>query len=183
MRLVPAPGGASAADAPADAVVVPAVLDAPDRAHPADRDDRDGERGAAMIEFLGAGVLLLVPLVYLVVVLAQVHAAAFAVEGAAREASRAVVTAESSAQGVARAQAATELALADQGFEVGPAGLLTLECSHQPCLTPGATVGVRVRYDVPLPLVPAALQGWVPVAVPVEASHVAAVEEHVAVRP
>jgi hypothetical protein len=146
-------------------------------------DGVDAERGSAMIEFLGAGVLLLVPLVYLVVVLAQVHAAAFAVEGAAREAARAVVTAETSAQGAARAQAATGLALADQGFEVEPGELLTLECSHQPCLTPGATVGVHVRYSVPLPLVPAALQGWVPVAVPVEASHVAPVEEHVAVRP
>ncbi|PFG42554.1 hypothetical protein ATJ88_1216 [Isoptericola jiangsuensis] len=136
-----------------------------------------------MVEFLGVGVLLLVPLVYLVVVLAQVHAAAFAVEGAAREAARAVVTAESSAQGVARAQAATALALGDQGFDVDPADLLTVECSYQPCLTPGATVGVRVRYDVPLPLVPAALQGWVPVAVPVEAAHVADVEDHVEARP
>ncbi|WP_402376134.1 pilus assembly protein [Isoptericola rhizosphaerae] len=144
---------------------------------------RDPESGAAVVEFLGVSVLLLVPLVYLVVALAQVHAAAFAVEGAAREASRAVVTADSSSEGTARAAAATRLALGDQGFDVDGAELLTVECSADPCLTPGATIGVSVRYEVPLPLVPAGLRGWVPLAVPVEAAHVAPVEEHVAVRP
>lgn len=141
------------------------------------------ERGSAAIEFLGAGLLLLVPLVYLVVALAQVWAAAFAVEGAAREAARAVVTAESTAHGAQRARAATELALADQGFDVDAASLLELECSHDPCLTPGATVGVQVGYEVPLPLAPTALQGWLPLSIPVEAGHVAPVEDHVAVRP
>ncbi|WP_277212550.1 pilus assembly protein [Isoptericola croceus] len=144
---------------------------------------RDGESGAAVVEFLGVSVLLLVPLVYLVVTLSQVHAAAFAVEGAAREAARAVVTADSSAEGAARAAAATRIALGDQGFDVDGADLLTVECSADPCLTPGATIGVSVRYEVPLPLVPSGLRGWVPLAVPVEAAHVAPVERHVAVRP
>ncbi|GAA4717986.1 hypothetical protein GCM10023216_02760 [Isoptericola chiayiensis] len=128
-------------------------------------------------------MLLMVPLVYLVVALAQVSAAAFAVEGAAREAARAIVNADSSGEGVERARAATRLALADQGFDVDAASVLDVECSHEPCLTPGATVGVRVSYEVPLPLAPPALQGWVPLAIPLEAAHVAPVEEHVAVRP
>ena len=144
---------------------------------------RDPEAGAAVVEFLGVSVLLLVPLVYLVVTLSQVHAAAFAVEGAAREASRAMLTADSSSAGAARAAAATRIALGDQGFDVDGADLLTLECSADPCLTPGATVGVAVRYEVPLPLVPSGLRGWVPLVVPVESAHVAAVEDHVAVRP
>lgn len=42
---------------------------------------------------------------------------------------------------------------------------------------------MTVRYEVPLPLVPSALQGWVPLAIPVEASHVAAVGDRAAVRP
>jgi hypothetical protein len=145
--------------------------------------EEDPEAGSALLEFLAGAVLLLVPLVYLVVAVGQVHAAAFAVEGAAREAARAMVTGGTSADGAQRAAAATRLALADQGFDVDPGDVLTLECSHDPCLTPGATIGVEVRYEVPLPLVPAALQGWVPLAVPIESTHVAAVAGSAAVRP
>lgn len=47
------------------------------------------DRGSAMVEFLGAALILLVPLLYLVLVLAQVQSAAFAAEGAARESMRA----------------------------------------------------------------------------------------------
>ncbi|WP_418277518.1 pilus assembly protein [Isoptericola jiangsuensis] len=147
------------------------------------RDAADPEEGSALLEFLAGSVLFLVPLVYLVVAVGQVQAAAFAVEGAARESARAVVTADSSDEGVERAAAATLLALEDQGFEADAEDVLDLACSHDPCLTPGATVGVTVRYEVPLPLVPAALQGWVPLAVPVESSHVAAVGDVAAVRP
>lgn len=144
-----------------------------------------GESGSAVVEFIGTAVLLLIPLVYLVLVVGRLQAGAFAVEGAAREAARAVVTAESSAQGVARARAAVEIAFEDQGFDAGDAsaeGALTLECSADPCLSPGGEVGVRVRLDVPLPFVPAALGAWVPLAVPVEASHVATVDRYAEVR-
>lgn len=143
------------------------------------------DAGSALVELVGATVLLLVPLVYLVLTVGRVQAGAFAAEGAARDAARAVVTAESSAQGVARARTSVELALADQGFDdVDAAGgdVLTVECSHDPCLSPDATVGVRVRVEVPLPFVPAALRGWVPLAVPVEASHVAEVDRYAEVR-
>ncbi len=142
------------------------------------------DTGSALVEFVGAAVLLLIPLVYLVITVGRVQAGAFAVEGAARDAARAVVTAESSAEGVARARAAVELALADQGFDgVDAAGdVLSVECSHDPCLSPDATVGVRVRLDVPLPFVPSALRGWLPLAVPVEASHVTDVDRYAEVR-
>jgi hypothetical protein len=144
----------------------------------------DGESGAALVEFLGTAVLLLVPLVYLVLTLAQVQAGTFAVQGAAREAGRAMVTADSSAEGLARAQAAAGIALADQGFDdASTADVLTLDCSADPCLTPGATVGVRARLEIALPFVPAALGDRVPLAVPVEAAHVATVDEYGQVRP
>ena len=151
----------------------------------AESDDvRDPEAGSALVEFLGTAVLLLVPLVYLVLTVGQVQAGTFAVEGAAREAARAVVTAPSSADGVARAQAAVGLALADQGFDDVPSrDSLTLECSNDPCLAPDGTVGVRVRVEIPLPFVPAGLRSWVPLAVPVEASHVATVDRYAQVRP
>jgi Flp pilus assembly protein TadG len=143
--------------------------------------EHDDEAGAAMIEFLGAAVILLIPLVYLVLTLAQVQAGTFAVEGAAREAARAVVTADASAEGAARAEAAVRIALADQGFDGG--GSLALECSHDPCLTPGGMVGARVTLAVPLPFVPAALRSWVPLEVPVEAAHVGTVDRYGQVRP
>ena len=144
----------------------------------------DPEAGAALVEFLGAAVLLLVPLVYLVLTVAQLQAGTFAVEGAAREAGRAMVTAGSTADGTWRAQAAAGVALADQGFDsADPAETLSLECSADPCLTPGATVAVRARLVVPLPFVPAGLREWVPLEIPVEATHVATVDEFGQVRP
>jgi len=144
----------------------------------------DREAGSALVEFLGTAVVLLIPLMYLVLVVGQIQAATFAVEGAAREAARAVVTADSSAHGVARAQAAVRVALDDQGLdEVAAGDALTLECSHDPCLTPGGTVGVNVRVGVPLPFVPGALRGWVPLEVPVESVHVASVDRYAQVRP
>ena len=150
--------------------------------HAAIPDRPDPEAGAALVEFLGTAVLLLVPLVYLVLTVAQVQAGAFAVEGAAREAGRAMVTASSSDAGAERARAAAGIAFADQGFDVDD-GSVWLECSADPCLTPGATVGVRTRLTVPLPFVPAALRDWVPLEVPVSATHVATVDEYGQVRP
>ncbi|MCP2262951.1 pilus assembly protein [Promicromonospora thailandica] len=140
------------------------------------------ERGSAMVEFLGATLILLVPLVYLVVTLGRVQAGAFAAEGAAREAVRAMVSAESSATGAARADLAVGIALADQGF-AREDGTLTLECSAAPCLKPGGTVGAVVRVEVSLPLVPEALERWLPLAVPVEASRTAPLDAYVEPRP
>ncbi len=151
-----------------------------DAAHGRDVRDagaHDPEAGAALVEFLGTAVLLLVPLVYLVLTVAQVQAGAFAVEGAAREAGRAMVTADSAETGAGRARAAAGIAFADQGFAAAD-GSVSLECSADPCLTPGATVGVRTRLAVPLPFVPEALRGWVPLEIPVTATHVATVDEY-----
>lgn len=140
------------------------------------------ERGSAMVEFLGVALILLIPLVYLVVLLGRVQAGAFATEGAAREAVRAMVTAESSSVGAARAEAAVGIALTDQGFARG-AGVLTVECSASPCLTPDGAVGATVRVEVPLPLLPDAVRGWVPLAVPVEATRTGTVDRYTQVRP
>jgi Na+-transporting methylmalonyl-CoA/oxaloacetate decarboxylase gamma subunit len=141
-----------------------------------------GERGNAVVEFLGVALVLLLPLLYLVLTVGRVQAATFAVEGAAREAARAFVTAPSSAEARSRAGAAVALALDDQGFR-DPAEALTLACSTTPCLEPGGEVAAHVRLDVPLPLVPAFARDVVPLSVPVEARFVAAVDEYAARRP
>jgi hypothetical protein len=81
-----------------------------------------GETGSASVEFVFVGVLLLVPLLYLVLTLFEVQRNAFAVTEAAREAGRAFATADDEATAPARAVYAVQLALTDQGL-TGPAEL------------------------------------------------------------
>jgi hypothetical protein len=134
----------------------------------------DAERGSAVVEFVFLGVLMLVPLIYLVLTLARVQAGAYATSQAAREAGRVYVTAESDEVGSARARSAAELAFADQGF--AGAGSLTLRCDGSPCLRPEGRVEVTAAVAVPLPLVPTFARDVVPLEVPVSASHLAVVD-------
>ncbi|GAA1853606.1 pilus assembly protein [Myceligenerans crystallogenes] len=133
-----------------------------------------------MVEALLA-ILLLVPLVYLVAVVGRVQAGTFAAGTAAREAVRAVVTADSAAQGAARADAAVGLALRDQGLPRA-AATLDLECEHQPCLTPGGDIAAVVQVAVPLPFVPGPIGTGAPPSIRVEAAHAGTVDRFRAVR-
>lgn len=142
------------------------------------------EEGNAIVEFLGAALILLLPVMYLALTLGRIQAATFAVGGAAKESARAFVTADSAEQGEARAGVAVSLALDDQGFaDVRPADVLSISCSSTPCLAPGNEVVTVVRYDVPLPFVPPAVRTWVPLSVPVEAVHVSPVDTYAGARP
>lgn len=137
--------------------------------------------GSAVVEFLGVALLLLVPTVYLVLVLGRLQAAAFAVDGAAREAVRGFVTAQDAASGAQRATAAVGLALADQGLDPAVAeDALQLACEGA-CLAPGAVVTAHVAVEVGLPGVPGWLQDVVPLVVPVTATATGAVDQHRAV--
>lgn len=113
------------------------------------------ERGSASLEFLTAGFLLLVPLVYLVVTLSVVQAGALAVEGAARQAARVYVQAPSEAVGAERAAVAVQFGLADYGLTSADA-TVRVTCSAGPgeCLTRESAVTVTVSLSVALPLVP-----------------------------
>nr|WP_297423237.1 pilus assembly protein [uncultured Actinotalea sp.] len=136
------------------------------------------ESGSAVVEFLGATLVLLVPLVYLVVVLAAVQRATFAVDGAAREAARATVTAGTADDAAARATAAVALALDDQGLDpAGASDALTVRCEPD-CTSAGTTVTVEVALAVPLPGVPGFVQDAVPLAVPVSATVTAPVDDY-----
>ena len=132
------------------------------------RDAARGDDGNAIVEFLGVALLLLVPIVYLALTLGRLQAATFAVDGAAREAARAIVTATDATAAEQRVLAAVRLALADQGVDADPAAATSVTCDGD-CLTPGATVTVRVATDVPLPGT-SWLQGAIPVSVPVTAT-------------
>ncbi|WP_342024120.1 hypothetical protein AAE021_02655 [Arthrobacter citreus] len=114
-------------------------------AEPAGRDT-----GSAMVEFIFLGLLLLVPVIYLIVTAGQVQGAAFAAAGAAESAAKVYVAAGDPAAGEQQAKLAAELAFTDFGFEPGDV-LLDISCSAE-CLAPGSTATALVSFDVPLPL-------------------------------
>lgn len=129
------------------------------------------DRGSASLEFITAGLLMLVPLVYLILTLGTIQSAALATEGAARQGARVFVQAESTAVGTAAAHRALDLALADHGLDPSDVSL-SISCSPNPgqCHTRRGWVTVDVAVRVPLPLVPPVFDLRVPLAVPVEAS-------------
>lgn len=133
------------------------------------RDDR----GSAVVEFLGAALLLLIPLVYLVLALAQVQAGAFAAEAAAREAARILAGGPPASAQAARA---VELAFADQRLPVAADDVLTVTCESARCDEPGARLRVEVTAAVPLPLVPAFAREALPTEVTVRAGSLAVVD-------
>ena len=141
--------------------------------------DADGgvDEGSASVEFVFLGVLLLVPLVYLIVAVAAVQGAAYGVSGASREAGRAFVQAPAGQDPAAWAFAAAKVAMADHGIELTP-DELRITCSAQPCRTPGALVTVEIDIDVPLPLVPEVF-GSTPASIGVRGRHVEVVDQFV----
>ena len=133
-----------------------------------------GEGGSALVEFVFLAVLMMIPLIYLVMVLARLQAGSYAASAAVREAGRAYVTAQRQEQAGPRAQAAARIAFEDQGF--GGDAVLRLACDGDPCLRPEGRITMEATVTVPLPLVPAFARDVVPLEVPVTASHVAVVD-------
>lgn len=129
------------------------------------------DEGSASLEFITAGLLLLLPLVYLVLTMAQLQAGAFAVEGAARQAARVYVQSATVAEANAAAQRAIEFALADYGLDTDTV-TVSVSCSPRPanCLTRRGLVTIQVSTTVPLPLVPPVLDLDVPLSVAVNST-------------
>ncbi len=132
------------------------------------------DEGRAIVEFLAVGILVLVPVVYLVVTLARVQAAAFAASTASREAGRAFTTAPTEDSAYARAQAAAALTFED--FDVSTTGVVAVRCDGSPCLRPEGEVEAVATVTVRLPLVPDFLSGAMPTVAPVSATHIATVD-------
>ena len=116
---------------------------------------RAGERGSASREFLTVGMILLVPLVYLVLALASVQSAALGVEGAARQAARVAVVQTDGAGPSAGVERTVRVVLADYGVDAGAASV-DVACSAA-CDDAGSRITVSVRAAVALPLVPQVL--------------------------
>ncbi|WP_106814257.1 TadE family protein [Microbacterium timonense] len=128
----------------------------------------DPERGAAVLEFILVGLLLLVPLVYLVVTLGLIQGQSLGGEAAARHVARAVSTAADADEARGRADAV----LAAVADEYGLSDIdLSLVCTPAGARCPraGATLHVTVRTAVALPLVPPVLGLDRIASIPVEA--------------
>ena len=127
--------------------------------------------GSASLEFITAGMVLLLPLVYLVLTMSSIQAGAFAVEGAARQAARVYVQSPNVAQANAAAERAVQFALADYGLETDQV-TVTVTCRPTPsqCLQRRGFVTVVVTTTVALPLVPPVLDLDVPLSVPISST-------------
>jgi len=134
----------------------------------ADGED-DPERGSAALEFILIGLLLLVPLVYLIVALGLIQGQSLGAEAAARHIARAVSTASDA--GDARHRADAVLAAVADEYDLDEVDL-SLSCTPAgpECPRAGATLHVTVRTTVRLPLVPPVLGLDDLAAIPVEAS-------------
>jgi hypothetical protein len=120
--------------------------------------------GSASLEFVTAGLILLLPLVYLVLTMAAIQGAALAAEGAARQAVRVFVQAADLPGAQASAIRAVEFALTDHGVDPDDAAV-SVSCTRPGCLYRQEFVTVTVDVRVPLPLVPPVLAGDFPLAV------------------
>ena len=134
---------------------------------------RRDETGTALVEMTWLGLLLLVPLVYLLLAVFDVQRASYGVSSATRAAGRAYVLAPDDGTAQARAAQAAAVALRDQGLALDP-GALVISClpSAGDCLQPGSSVQVVLSVDVALPLVPDALGGAAP-SIRVSSTHLA----------
>jgi hypothetical protein len=140
------------------------------------RAGQDAQAGSAIVEFVFLAVLMLVPLFYLVMVLARLQAGAYAVSAASREAGRAYVTAQVPALARSRADAAAGLAFADQGFDIDRDGGIESRCDGTPCVRPEGRIRFTATVSVQMPLVPSFFSGIVPTQIPVSATHIATVD-------
>ena len=122
-----------------------------------------GERGAAVVELLVVFVTLLVPLVYAMLVMADVQRALLATSSAAREAGRVYVTGSDRLDAERRAGLAYREILGTYGMRAGdPRAGMALRAGCPPAAPsgcvggfgPGAEVRVVVTYRVPVARLP-----------------------------
>ena len=131
------------------------------------------EGGSASLEFITGGVLLLVPIVYLMLALGTIQGQTLGVEAAARHTARAISTATDAADATARADRVLA-AVADE-YGIDPAALdfrFTCTDAAGACPAAGASLVVTVATRVALPLLPPVFGLDRIAAVPVEASAV-----------
>lgn len=130
------------------------------------RERAVSDAGSASLEFLGLGVLLLVPIAYGAITLVHIEQATLATELAARNSAR--ILSSDPADSRSLADQHTRLALTDLGIDPDDA-TVTIACAPHPdcAAAEDATLTVTVTTPVPLPGVPYA-ETWL--SIPVSSS-------------
>jgi Flp pilus assembly protein TadG len=119
---------------------------------------RPDQRGSALVEVAWLGILLVLPVLWIVMSVFQVQRGAFAVSAAARSAARAYALAPDDASGLLRARTAARVALDDQGVhDVSPDVHITCTPYPDDCHQGTSVITVSVHSRVVLPLMPSAL--------------------------
>ncbi|MBD7956712.1 TadE family protein [Microbacterium sp. Sa4CUA7] len=134
---------------------------------------RPDDAGSAALEFILVGVILLVPLVYLITALGAVQGQTLGAESGARHIARAMATAPDAATAAARADAilasvVDEYGLASDAVEIA----IRCEPAGGACPRAGATLHVTLATRVTLPLVPTVLGLDRVASIPIEARSV-----------
>lgn len=132
------------------------------RARPRRRHPR-GDRGSALVEVTWLGILLLVPMLWIVLSVFEVQRGAFGIGAAARSAARAYALAPTDAEGARQADLVARQALADQGLGEAPLEV-RVTCTPYPsdCHSGTSVITVRIESRVDLPLMPEVLGGQAP---------------------
>lgn len=135
------------------------------------RDWVRDERGSAALEFITVGVILLVPLVYLVIALGVIQEHLLGVEAAARHTARVIGTAEGPEGAAARGDAVVANVIREYGMDADSVEI-RITCARSPreCPAPGETVLVHVSAHVELPFVPPVLGLDALATIPLEAT-------------
>ncbi len=133
------------------------------------------DAGNAVLEFVVLAAFLMIPLIYIIIAVAQVQGSAYGATEATREAGRAYVGAATSVDASRQACTAAVVALrnaVDAPFDC--ASQLHVSCvSDDGCLAglvPGETIRVEIDLTVELPFLPRSVFGH-SLSVPVRAVH------------
>lgn len=131
------------------------------------------DAGSAALEFITVGVILLVPLIYLVVVVGTIQEQMLGAEAASRHIARAIALAPDAASAAARGDVVLAEVIDEYGLDPEAVDL-SLSCtpSGVECPSAGATIIVTVATRVRLPFVPEILALDLSTAVPVQAESV-----------
>lgn len=133
------------------------------------------DAGNAVLEFVVLATFLMVPLIYVIIAVAQVQGSAYGATEATREAGRAYVGAATSLDGSRQACTAATVALRNEvATPFDCASQLRVSCISEPgCspgLVPGETIRVEIDLTVDLPFLPSSVFGH-SLSVPVHAVH------------
>src|SRR5690606_27732169 len=114
------------------------------------------DSGSAALEFITVGVLLLVPLVYLVLALGAIQEQTLGVEAAARHTARVIGQAPDAETAGARGDAVLASVIREYGIDDDAVDVqISCRPATGPCPAAGSTVIVTVSTRVSLPFMPA----------------------------